>query len=37
MAQKEMGVEQTFTRVVIKEIKNGFEIDPSWVKKIVPK
>ena len=35
--QKEIGVEQTLTRVVIREMRKGFEIVPSEVKKTVPK
>jgi hypothetical protein len=37
MVQKEMGVEQTFTRVVMSEMRKGFLIEPSWMKKMVPK
>ena len=37
MIMNEIGVEQTFTRVVIKEIKNGFLIVPSCWKNVVPK
>jgi hypothetical protein len=37
MIQKEIGVEQTFTKVVIKLIKNGLLIVPSAVKNVVPK
>ena len=35
--QKEIGVEQTLTRVVTREIKKGFLIEPREVKKTVPK
>lgn len=35
--QKEMGVEQTLTRVVIREMRKGFLIVPREVKKTVPK
>ena len=37
IVQKEMGVEQTLTRVVIREMRKGFGIVPSEVKKTVPK
>lgn len=37
MVQKEIGVEQTLTSVVIKEIRKGLSMVPSWMKKIVPK
>jgi hypothetical protein len=36
MAQKETGVEQTLTNVVMREIKNGFLIVPRESKKVVP-
>jgi hypothetical protein len=36
MDQNEMGVEQTLTRVVIKEIRKGLEIVPRSWKKVVP-
>lgn len=35
--QKEMGVEQTLTRVVTREMRKGFLIVPREVKKTVPK
>ena len=35
--QKETGVEQTLTRVVTREMRNGFLIVPREVKKTVPK
>lgn len=35
--QNEMGVEQTLTSVVIREIKNGFEMVPRSWKNVVPK
>ena len=35
--QKDRGVEQTLTRVVIREIKNGLLMVPREVKKDVPK
>jgi hypothetical protein len=37
MVQKEMGVEQTLTRVVMSEIKKGLLIEPRVWKKDVPK
>lgn len=37
MMTNEIGVEQTLTSVVIKEIKKGFLIVPSCWKKVVPK
>jgi hypothetical protein len=37
MIQNEIGVEQTFTSVVIKLIKNGLLIVPNAVKNVVPK
>ena len=37
MIQNEIGVEQTLTKVVIRLIKNGLLIVPSWVKNVVPK
>lgn len=37
MLQKEMGVEQTLTRVVMREMRKGLEIVPSCWKKVVPK
>jgi hypothetical protein len=37
IAQKEMGVEQTLTRVVTSEMKKGFWMVPSCWKKVTPK
>lgn len=37
MATKEMGVDKTLTRVVMREMKKGLEIVPSCWKKVVPK
>jgi hypothetical protein len=37
MIQKEIGVEQTLTRVVTSWIKKGFEMVPNSWKKVVPK
>jgi hypothetical protein len=36
MVQNEMGVEQTLTKVVMREIKNRFLIAPKELKKVVP-
>jgi hypothetical protein len=35
--QKEMGVERTLTRVVMRPMRKGLEIVPSCWKKVVPK
>ena len=37
MVQKEMGVEQTLTRVVIRLMRKGLGIVPRALKKVVPK
>jgi hypothetical protein len=37
MAQKEMGVERTLTRVVTREMRKGFWMLPSCWKKVTPK
>ena len=37
IVQKEIGVEQTLTRVVMREMRKGLEMVPRDSKKVVPK